>query len=227
MAQLGNADNIDYQQSFRSGDKSASEYVRQIVVQIPWGHHRLILDKITDLDEALFYVHETIICNWSRAVLALQIESRLYRRKGKAIHNFDQALPQPQADRAKETLKSSYNFDFLSIGEEAFEREIEAGLSRHIQKFLLELGQGFAFLGRQFHLELEGEDFYLDLLFYHTRLRCYVVVEIKCSDFKPEFVGKPNFYVNVVDLQLKHEWDQPTIGLLLCKTPKKVVVEYS
>ena len=207
--------------------KSASEKVQQLVGQIPWGHNCLIINKCSNTEEAHFYVQETLQNNWSRAVLSAQIESALYHRQGKAIHNFQETLSLPQADLAKETLKSPYNFDFLALGRDAQERDLEIALVDHIQKFLLELGQGFAYMGRQFHLNVAGDDFYLDLLFYHTRLRCYVVGEIKATEFKPEYAGKLNFYLNVVNSQLKHSADQPSIGILLCKTPNKVIVEYA
>jgi len=157
----------------------------------------------------------------------MQMEGKLFERTGKMINNFAVTLPAPQADLARETLKNPYNFDFLTIGERAKERDLEQALAEHIQHFLLELGQGFAYMGRQFPLEVDGDHFYLDLLFYHTRLRCYVIVELKATDFIPEYAGKLNFYLNVVNAQLKHEQDQPTVGILLCKTPNKVVVEYA
>jgi predicted nuclease of restriction endonuclease-like (RecB) superfamily len=160
-------------------------------------------------------------------MLVAQMESKLYQRQGKAIHNFQATLPAPQADLASETLKNPYNFDFLVLGKEARERDLESALTHHIKNFLLELGQGFAYMGRQFPISVAGADFYLDLLFYHTRLRCYIVVELKASEFKPEYAGKINFYLNAVNAQYKHSQDQPTIGILLCKTPNKVVVEYA
>jgi predicted nuclease of restriction endonuclease-like (RecB) superfamily len=202
-------------------------FVPQVVAQIPWGHNKLIINKFSDVEEALFYVRETIRNNWSRAVLAAQIEGNLYRRRGKAIDNFSLTLPGPQSDLAKETLKNPYNFDFLMLGKEARERDLETALTSHIQKFILELGQGFAYMGRQFPLKAGGDDFFLDLLFYHTRLRCYVIVELKAGEFRPEYVGKLNFYLNIVNAQLRHPQDQRSIGILLCKTPNKVVVEYS
>jgi predicted nuclease of restriction endonuclease-like (RecB) superfamily len=204
-----------------------SEKVQQLVGQIPWGHNCMIISKCSDVLEALFYVRETLTNNWSRSTLSAQIESELYHRQGKAIHNFQETLPLPEADLANETLKSPYNFDFLSLAKDIQERDLETALTSHIQKFLLELGQGFAYMGRQFHLNVAGEDFYLDLLFYHTRLRCYVIGEIKATEFKPEYAGKLNFYLNVVNSQLKHPVDQPSIGILLCKTPNKVIVEYA
>ena len=201
--------------------------VAQVVAQIPWGHNRLIISKIKDPVEALFYVRETIKNNWSRAVLEMQIESKLYQRSGKTINNFDVTLVGPQADLARDTLKNPYVFDFLTLGKDAQERDLENALINHIQNFILELGQGFAFMGKQFPLRVGGDDFYLDLLFYHTRLRCYVIVELKATEFKPEYAGKLNFYLNVVNKQLRHVQDQPSIGILLCKTANKVVVEYA
>jgi len=201
--------------------------VPQVVGQIPWGHNREIITKCQDTPEALFYVQQTIRNNWSRAILLAQMESKLYQRQGKAIDNFEVALPHPQADLARETLKNPYNFDFLTLRKEAHERDLERALTGHIQKFLLELGQGFAYMGQQFHINVGGDDFYLDLLFYHTRLRCYVIVELKATEFRPEYAGKLNFYLNVVNAQIKHPDDQPSIGILLCKTPNKVMVEYA
>ena len=201
--------------------------VQQLVAQIPWGHNRLIVNKCLDISEALFYVKETIRNNWSRAALTAQIESKLYRRQGKAIDNFCLTLSDEQSGLAKETLKNPYNFDFLMLGKEARERDLETALTNHIQKFILELGQGFAYMGRQFPLKVGGDDFYLDLLFYHTRLRCYVIVELKADEFRPEYAGKLNFYLNAVNAQLRHPQDQRSIGILLCRTPNKVVVEYS
>lgn len=208
-------------------EKGGIEKVSQVVRQIPWGHNVLIINKCSDVSEALFYVRATIRNNWSRATLATQIESKLYRRQGRAIDNFSLTLPEAQSELAKETLKNPYNFDFLTLGKEARERDLETALTMHIQKFILELGQGFAYMGRQFPLRVGGDDFYLDLLFYHTRLRCYVIVELKADEFRPEYTGKLNFYLNVVNAQLRHPQDQRSIGILLCKTPNKVVVEYT
>lgn len=200
---------------------------QQVVAEIPWGHNVHIITKCSDVQEALFYVRETVKNNWSRAVLVGQIESKLYERQGKAIQNFQLAIPGPQADLARETLKNPYNFDFLMLGKEAGERDLEDALTAHIQKFIMELGQGFAYMGRQFPIDVGGDVFHLDLLFYHTRLRCYVIVELKATEFKPEYAGKLNFYLNVVNAQLKHPQDQPSIGILLCKTPNKIMVEYA
>jgi predicted nuclease of restriction endonuclease-like (RecB) superfamily len=219
--------NLFYVKRWYSFYCEAGEKVPQLVAQIPWGHNREIITKCQTIEEALFYVHETIQNNWSRAILVLHMESDLYRRQGKAIENFDETLPPPQADLARETLKNSYNFDFLTLGKEAEERDIEAGLITHIQKFLIELGQGFAFLGRQCRINVGGEDFYMDMLFYHVRLRCYVVIELKATGFKPEYAGKLNFYLNVVNAQMRRGDDQPSIGILLCKSSNKVIVEYA
>jgi predicted nuclease of restriction endonuclease-like (RecB) superfamily len=207
--------------------ESKTQIVQQLVAQLPWGHNVVIIDKCKTIEEALFYIQETLAHNWSRAVLIHQIETKLHLRKANAINNFQHTLDKIQADLARETLKNPYNFDFLTIGVEAKERDLENALIAHIQRFLLELGQGFAFMGRQYPLRVGNEDFRLDLLFYHIRLRCFVVVDLKITSFKPEFAGKLNFYLNVVDDKLKHASDQPSIGILLCKTPDKVVVEYS
>jgi predicted nuclease of restriction endonuclease-like (RecB) superfamily len=204
-----------------------SEFVQQIAAQIPWWHNVVIITQCLNLEEALFYVNKTIENNWSRAILTAQIETKLFERSGKVISNFDKTLPLPQADLARETLKNPYNFDFLTLGKEAGERDLEQALAGHIQQFLLELGQGFAYMGRQFPLEVGGEQFYLDLLFYHTRLRCYVIVELKTTKFSPEYVGKLNFYLNVLNDKMKHEQDQPSVGILLCRTPDKLIVEYA
>ena len=157
----------------------------------------------------------------------MQIETGLYERQGKAISNFDATLPALQSDLARQTLKDPYNFDFLGIAEDALEREVEKASLEHIRDFLLELGKGFAFVGSQYHLNIGGEDFYLDLLFYHTQLRCYVVIDLKSGKFKPEYAGKMNFYLSVVDDQLKHPDDQPSIGLILCKNKNEIIAEYS
>ncbi|MDQ6813802.1 MAG: PDDEXK nuclease domain-containing protein [Bacteroidota bacterium] len=206
---------------------SNSEFVPQLVAQIPWGHNREIISKCSGVEEAIYYVQQTIKNNWSRAVLVAQIETKLYQRQGKAIHNFEVTLPQPMADLARETFKNPYVLDFLTIGKEAQERDLEQALTAQIQKFLLELGQGFAYMGKQYPIHVGDSDFFLDLLFYHTRLRSYIIVELKVTDFQPEFAGKLNFYLNVIDDQLRHPSDQPSIGILLCKTPNKVVVEYA
>lgn len=198
-----------------------------ILVQIPWGHNLTIISKCDTAEQALFYVQKTIENNWSRSVLTHQIESDLYGRQGKAITNFKNTLPVPQSDLAGEIIKDPYNFDFLTLTENYTERELEKGLIDHIAKFLMELGAGFAYLGKQVPLQVGERDFFLDLLFYHVQLHCYVVVELKVVEFEPEHVGKLNFYIKAIDQQLRQEKDNPTIGILLCKGKDKVVAEYA
>lgn len=201
--------------------------VPQLVAQIPWGHNRVLLDRVKDPAEREWYVRATIEHGWSRSVLDYQIGTGLYHRQGKAVSNFDRALPAPQSELAQQILKDPYNFDFLGLGDEAHEREIHRGLLEHLQKFLTELGAGFAFVGSEVHLEVEGDDFYIDLLFYHLKLRCYVVIELKAMDFKPEYAGKLNFYLSAVDDLLRHPDDKPSIGLIICRGKKGLVAEYA
>ncbi|MCM0588728.1 MAG: PDDEXK nuclease domain-containing protein [Gloeotrichia echinulata CP02] len=203
------------------------QIVQQLVGQIPWGHNIRILDAVKDASAKLWYVQKTIENGWSRNVLVHQIESGLYHRQGKATTNFENTLPKPQSELAQQLLKDPYNFDFLSLGKEAQERELEKALIQHIRDFLLELGVGFAFVGSQYHLEVGNKDFYIDLLFYHLHLRCYVVIDLKIEDFQPEFSGKMSFYVSAVDDLLRHPDDQPTIGMILCKTKNQTIVEYA
>ena len=200
---------------------------QQLVAQIPWGHNLVIISKIKTTEQALFYVQQTIQNNWSRVVLTHQIESGLYLREGKAVTNFKTTLPVPHSDLARQMLKDPYHFDFLMLKERHDEQELENALIEHITRFLLELGAGFSYLGRQYKLEVEGDEFFIDLLFYHVRLHCYVVVELKTVKFKPEFAGKLNFYISAVDEILKAEQDNPTIGILICKSKKDTVVEYA
>lgn len=204
-----------------------SQRVQQLVAQIPWGHILQIQQKVKNPAAREFYIRQTIAHGWSRAVLVHQIESRLHRRQGKALNNFDRVLPAPQSDLARQTLKDPYIFDFLSLGEEIQERDLHQGLIEEIRRFLLELGAGFALVGTQYRLEVDGQDFFLDLLFYHLHLRCYVVVELKVGDFLPEHAGKMSFYLSAVDNLLRHSDDQPTIGLILCKTRSRMVAEYT
>lgn len=203
------------------------QIVKQLVSQIPWGHIVRLMQKVKDAAAREFYVRQTIAHGWSRAVLVHQIESRLHRRQGKALNNFDRALAAPQSDLARQVLKDPYIFDFLSLGEEIQERDLQRGLVEQVQRFLLELGAGFALVGTQFPLEVDGQDFFLDLLFYHLHLRCYVVVELKVGDFQPEHAGKMSFYLSAVDNLLRHSDDQPTIGLILCRTKSRMVAEYT
>jgi len=204
-----------------------SKILPQPVAEIPWGHNMWLLEKISNPILRLWYTHKTIECGWSRAVLTHHIETQLHKREGKAVTNFKRTLPPPQSDLAEQTLKDPYNFDFLTLHSDAHERDLEQGLLDHIQKFLLELGVGFAFVGRQFHMEISGQDYYLDLLFYHLRLRCYIVIDLKLKAFEPEFAGKMNFYLSAVDDQLRHADDKLSIGLLLCKERDHMTVEYA
>lgn len=206
---------------------SVSEFMPQLVAQIPWGHNRLIVSKIKNTKEALFYCNATAQNSWSREQLEIQIKNKYYQAKGKSITNFKYTLPQPQSQLAIETLKNPYNFDFLGLEEDAQEREIENAMIQHITQFLLELGKGFAFVGRQYPLVVSSNEYFIDLLFYHLQLRCYVVVELKSEKFKPEYAGKLNFYLSAIDSQLKHEQDNASIGLILCKYKDKVEAEYS
>lgn len=201
--------------------------VKQLVSQLPWGHIIRILQKVKSPSERDWYIKQTIENGWSRSVLGIHMASCLARRKGKAVTNFRRRLPAPQSELAEQTLKDPYIFDFLAMDSKMREREMEKGLVEHITKFLLELGSGFAFVGRQVRLEVGGEDFYMDLLFYHLRLRAYVVVEIKNSRFKPEYAGQLNFYLAAVDEKLRREHDNPSIGLVLCREKNRLVAEYS
>jgi predicted nuclease of restriction endonuclease-like (RecB) superfamily len=197
------------------------------ILSIPWGHHVVLLDKAKSVVEALFYLQQTIENNWSRAILTLQIEQDLFSRQGKAITNFSQTLPKNQALMAGQILKDPYNFGFLTLENKVQELDIERQLTEHITKFLLELGKGFAFIGRQYPLLVGDKDYRLDLLFYHIRLRCFVVIDLKVIEFEPEFAGKMNFYLSVVDDQIKKPEDQPSIGIILCKNKNKLEVEYA
>lgn len=201
--------------------------VQQLVAQIPWGHNVRILDMVKDASERQWYIHQTMENGWSRNVLVHQIESGLYHRQGKALTNFNATLPPLQSDLAEQVLKDPYNFEFLTIAGDAREKELEAGLLEHLRKFLLELGVGFAFVGSQYHLEVGGEDFRIDLLFYHLKLRCYIVIDLKTGAFKPEYAGKMNFYLSAVDDLLRHSDDHRSIGIILCKSKNATVAEYA
>ena len=201
--------------------------VQQAVGRIPWGHIVRILDKVKDPVERNFYITKTIENGWSRNVLEIQIETGLYLRQGKAITNFDLTLPKPQSDLAQQLLKSPYNFDFLGLSDEAHERDIEQAMMRHIRDYLLELGSGFAFVGSQYRLDVGGEEFFVDQLFYHLKLRCYFVLELKGGKFKPEYLGKLNFYLSAIDDLLREDGDNLSVGLILCRGENQTVVEYA
>ena len=197
------------------------------IFRIPWGHNREIITKSKSKDEALFYTQKTLENGWSRAVLLHQIESSLYKREAKAINNFDQKLPSPQSDLAKSILKDPYSFDFLMLTQKHNEKELEYALMEQITNFLLELGSGFAFVARQYKLIVGGDEFRIDLLFYHVKLKCYIVIELKTVKFKPEFAGQLNFYVSAIDGELRESNDNPTLGILICKSKNNTVVEYA
>lgn len=228
-----NLKSIRYWYKFYNADENGLQAVSQMdmiekmVKSIPWGHNQRIVYKCQNIPEALFYVQKTMDNGWSRSVLEHQIDSGLYDRQGKAITNFSVKLPEPQSDLAAQTLKNPYNFDFLTLREEYDEKELEDALVNQITQFLLELGTGFSYMGRQVHIRVGESDFYMDLLFYHVRLHCYVVVELKTEKFKPEFAGKLNFYVTAVNKQMKTLQDNPTIGILICKDKDDVVAEYA
>ncbi|WP_291120247.1 PDDEXK nuclease domain-containing protein [Flavobacterium sp. UBA6135] len=196
-------------------------------VLIPWGHHVLILEKTKTKEEAFFYINETIKNNWSRAILALQLKQNLFERQGKSINNFDKTLKTNQAELVNQLLKDPYNFDFLTLEAKVHELEIEKQLTENITKFLLELGKGFAFVGRQYPIEIGKKSYSLDLLFYHINLKCYIVIELKTVEFEPEFAGKLNFYLSAVDDILKTENENPSIGILLCNGKDGIEVEYA
>ncbi len=199
----------------------------QILTQIPWRHNVVIIQKIKNIKEALFYVAETIENNWSRSILEYQIETNLFNRQGKAISNFKNTLPEPESDLAQQLLKDPYNFDFLTLTKRAKEKDLEQKLIQHISQFLLELGKGFAYMGRQFLLKVGNSEFKTDLLFYHTKLRAYIVIELKMTKFEPEFAGKLNFYTTAINELLKNKEDKPTIGILLCKSKDNIVVDFA
>ena len=200
---------------------------KQLLLSIPWGHNIILIEKVKDLEARFWYMQQTIANDWVRDTLITMIKSKTYERSGKSANNFDIHLPNPQSELAKQTLKDPYIFDFMTLSEPFAERELEVELVKHIEKFLLELGAGFAFVGRQYHVEVEEQDFYIDLLFYHIKMRCFVVIDLKKGDFKPEYAGKMNFYCSAIDDLLKHPTDQLTIGLILCENKKKIIAEYA
>ena len=203
------------------------QIVQQLAGQIPWFHNCVLLDKEKDPEARRWYIQKTIENGWSRNVLTLQIESGLYQRQGSAVTNFDRTLPESQSDLAQNLIKDPYKLDFLTLTDAAQERDLESALVRHIRDFLLELGVGFAFVGSQYRLEVSGNEYFIDLLFYHLRLRCYIVIDLKVTEFKPEYTGKMNFYVSAVDDLMRHPDDQPTIGIVLCKSKDRTIAEYA
>ncbi len=212
---------------FYNQDEKIGQQAVGLIVKIPWGHNIAIMSRCKTIDEALYYAQNTMTYNWSRSVLVHQIESGLRQREGKSLNNFTVSLPEPQSDLARQTLKDPYVFDFLVMAKDYNERDLEKGLVSHITHFLLELGAGFAYVGKQVPIHVGARDFFIDLLFYHTKLHCYVVIELKAMEFEPEHTGKLNFYIKAIDSQLRKEGDQPTIGILLCKSKDKMVAEYA
>jgi predicted nuclease of restriction endonuclease-like (RecB) superfamily len=218
--------NIRYMRTFALAYPD-EQIVQRSAAQLPWRQTMVVLDKLKDQEQRLWYTAQSLENGWSRDILAMQIDSDLYRRQGGAVTNFDRTLPSPQSDLAQQLLKDPYNFDFLSLGKDAQERDLERALVLHIRDFLLELGVGFSFVGSQYPIEIDGQDFRLDLLFYHFKLRCFVVIDLKMGDFQPEFSGKMNFYVSAVDEVLRHADDQPTIGIILCRSKSRTIAEFS
>jgi predicted nuclease of restriction endonuclease-like (RecB) superfamily len=199
----------------------------EVVLNLPWGHNCVLIEKLKEQSSRSWYAAKTLEHGWSRTILTVQIESGLYARQGKAVTNFSATLPNPQSELARQSLKDPYLFDFLTLHDDAIERDLEQGLVDHVQKFLLELGAGFAFVGRQVHLLVGEDDFYIDLLFYHLKLRCFVVIDLKMKKFTPSDAGQLNFYLSAVDSLMKHPTDQPTIGLILCKKRDQMTAEYA
>ncbi|HSS78999.1 MAG TPA: PDDEXK nuclease domain-containing protein [Thermoanaerobaculia bacterium] len=218
--------NLKYMRRFAE-DCPERAFGQQLADQLPWFHVVVLLTQLSDPDEREWYAAKAIEYGWSRNVLGLQIEVRARQREGKAVTNFPARLPAVQSDFAQQALKDPYLFDFLALSREASERDIEQGLTQHITRFLLELGAGFAFVGRQVHIEVAEDDFFIDLLFYHLKLRCYIVIELKAMEFKPEHAGQLSFYLTAVDRRIKAEQDTPTIGLLLCRKQNRLVAEYA
>ena len=218
--------NLKYMRAFADAWPDA-EMVQEVLAQLPWYHQLALLDKLDTAESRRWYAGKAIEHNWSRNVLVMQIETGLQARSGAAVTNFTAHLPKAQSDLARESLKDPYRFDFLGLTDDAQERAIEHALVKHVTEFLLELGAGFAFVGRQVLLDVGGDEFFIDLLFYHLKLRCYVVIELKGGKFKPEHLGQLGLYLTAVDRQVKSEHDNPTLGLLLCKSKNKVVAEYA
>lgn len=217
--------NLWYMRNFASS-YTEIEFLQQLAGEIPWFHHCVILDKVKDENTRIWYIKKTIENGWSRNILVMNIEAGAHLKLGTAQTNFNLTLPNPTSDLAQQLIKSEYNFEFLALADNAHEKAIEKGLINHIRDFLLELGNGFAFMGSQYRVELAGEEFYIDLLMYHVKLKAYVVIELKSGKFKPEYAGKLGFYTTAIDHEIKDDSDNPTIGLLLCQSTNKMMVEY-
>ncbi|HLJ31406.1 MAG TPA: PDDEXK nuclease domain-containing protein [Candidatus Babeliales bacterium] len=223
--------NIFRIKAFFASYEIVAQAVRQFeslpIAMIPWGHNVVLIQKLKDIKQRLWYAQKAIEYGWSRSMLETWIKSDLYNREGKAITNFKHTLPQPESDMAHYSLKDPYIFDFLTLHEQHLEKDVEQGLIDHIQKFLLELGEGFSFYGRQYHLEIGDKDYYIDLLFYHVKLRCFIVIELKAREFEPKDAGQINFYLSAIDDLLRNPGDNPTIGLILCKSKNNFTAEYA
>ena len=220
------ARNLKYMRTFADAYPN-EQIVLQVVAQIPWGHNQILLNKLDTQDQRLWYARVTVENGWSRAILEAQIETGLYQREGTVVTNFERTLPPAQSELAYAALKDQYSFEFLTIEKDAKLQDLKRALMGHMRDFLLELGVGFSFIGHNHHLSVEGEDFYVDLLFYHLELRCFIVIQLEMGEFRPEQSGLMNFYLRAVDEQKRKDYDQPTIGLILCKTKKKTIAEYA
>ncbi len=225
MTGLG-ARNLKYMRKFVE-EYSDYEFVQQVVARLPWGHNVVLMDKVSDKEIRQFYIQNAIEHGWSRNVMVMQIDTKLHERQGKALTNFKVTLPSITSDLAQQIFKDEYNLEFLDVEIGLHERQLEKSLVDNIKDFLLELGTGFAFMGSQYKLTVGGDDFYIDLLFYHTKLHCYIVIELKTGKFQPSYMGQLEFYLTAIDMDIKHESDNPTIGLLLCQQANKLVVDYS
>lgn len=218
--------NLKYMRAFAEAYPDQT-IVQRIAAQIPWRHNQVLIDKLNAQSERIWYAQQSLDNGWSRDILVMQIESNLFQRQGGAVTNFERTLPPEQSDLAQQLIKDPYNFDFLNLTSATQERELEKALVERIRDFLLELGVGFSFVGSQYRLEVSGNEYFMDMLFYHLKLRCYVVIDLKVTEFRPEYTGKMNFYVAAVDDLLRHPDDQPTIGIVLCKSKDKTIAEYA
>jgi predicted nuclease of restriction endonuclease-like (RecB) superfamily len=220
------ARNLGYRKAFAEA-WSDEAILHQLGAKIPWRHNCILIEKVKDPNQRRWYAQETINYGWSRSILTSQIESGLYEREGRPVTNFTRTLPPAQSDLAHQVLKDPYHLDFLTLGKDVKEQEVERALVKHMRDFLLELGVGFSFVGHHYRINIGGEDFYLDMLFYHLGLRCFVIIELEMEDFRPEYSGRMNLYISAVDDQLRKEPDAPTIGIILCKTQNKTIAEYA
>lgn len=218
--------NLRYMRTFAAAWPD-EQFVQQAVAQLPWGHITYLLDGIKSPTEREWYARQAVDHGWSRSVLAHQVDGDLFARQGSALTNFTRTLPAAQSELAQQLIKDPYSFDFLALGTDMLERDLQRGLIEHLRLLILELGKGFAFIGSQYPIDVGGQNYFLDLLFYHLRLRCFVAIELKVEGFKPEFAGKMNFYLSAIDAQLRHTDDQPSIGIILCKGRNELVVEYA